>query len=400
MKEVHFLKKHQESWKSLEELLAKPGKKNPDQLSELYIQLTDDLSYSRTYFPDSKTTQYLNGLSAALHQEIYRNKREKSNRIIEFWKTELPLTVRKYHHILGLSFAVFFLSFAIGWISAENDQSFARLILGDRYVNMTEENIKKGKPMDVYGQIAEGPMFLYITFNNIYVSFLFYILGITFGIGTLWRLFSTGIMVGSFLHFFYQKNLLVDAMLAIWMHGTIEIAVAVIAGAAGLVLAQGIIFPGTYSRVEFMKRAAKDGLKIVIGLVPCFVIAGFIESFLTRHYNASPILSASVIVFSLAFVVTYFGVYPAIVERQIVQQQLRTEITEEFFLKIKKRKVSGMLWLSGGIMLGIISFLATRGFIWITWIALIIGGYQLIRAFLLNRRLEKHIIQNFDASNR
>jgi uncharacterized membrane protein SpoIIM required for sporulation len=399
MKEVHFLKKHQESWKSLEELLAKPGKKNPDQLSELYIRLTDDLSYSRTYFPDSKTTQYLNGLSAALHQEIYRNKREKSNRLTEFWKTELPLTVRKYHNVLGLSFAVFFLSFAIGWISAENDQGFVRLILGDRYVNMTEENINNGKPMDVYGQMAEGPMFLYITFNNIYVSFLFYILGITFGIGTLWRLFSTGIMVGSFLNFFYRKDLLIDAMLAIWMHGTIEIAVAVIAGTAGFVLAQGIVFPGTYSRVESIKRGAKDGLKIVIGLVPCFLIAGFIESFLTRHYNASPLLSASVIVFSLAFIITYFGVYPVIVERQLMQRVSRPEITEDLILKIKKLKVSGILWLSGGIILGIISFLATGQIIWIAWIAPWIGCVQLIRYFLLNRSLEKHITLTSHASN-
>ncbi len=399
MKEVHFLKKHQESWKSLEELLAKPGKKNPDQLSELYIQLTDDLSYSRTYFPDSKTTQYLNGLSAALHQEIYRNKREKSNRLTEFWKTELPLTIRKYHNVIGISFAVFFLSFAIGWISTENDQSFARLILGDRYVNMTEENINNGKPMDVYGQMAEGPMFLYITFNNIYVSFLFYVLGITFGIGTLWRLFSTGIMVGTFLNFFYQKNLLIDAMLAIWMHGTIEIAVAVIAGAAGLVLAQGIVFPGTYSRVESMKQGAINGLKIVIGLVPCFILAGFIESFLTRHYNASPLLSASVIVFSLAFIITYFVIYPVIVERQMKQQVLNQEITEYLILKLKKQKVSGILWLSGGIFLGIISFLAIHQIIWVAWIALLVGCVQLIRYFLLNRSLEKHIFLTPHASN-
>lgn len=388
MKEVHFLKNNQENWKKLEELLAKPGKKNPDQLSELYIRLMDDLSYARTYYPDSKTTQYLNGLSAALHQEIYRNKREKSNRIWEFWKTELPLTVRKYHHIIAISFAIFFLSFAIGWISAENDQGFIRLILGDQYVNMTEENIKQGKPMDVYGQLRAGPMFLYITFNNIYVSFLFYILGITFGIGTLWRLFSTGIMVGSFLNFFYQKKLFTDAMLAIWMHGTIEIAVAVIAGAAGLVLAQGIVFPGTYSRIESMKRGAKDGLKMVIGLVPCFVIAGFIESFLTRHYYVSPILSATIIVLSFTFIITYFGVYPIILEQQIIRRIQRPLNNEELLLKKQRLQISGILWLSGGILLAIISLLSTRQIIWIIWPVVLYGIIQLIRSLRIRKSIE------------
>ncbi|MCX7743133.1 MAG: stage II sporulation protein M [Flavobacteriales bacterium] len=399
MKEVHFIKKSQETWKMLEELLAKPGKKNPDQLSELYIRLMDDLSYARTYFPDSKTTQYLNGLSAALHQEIYRNKREKSNRIWEFWKTELPLIIRKYHPIIGLSFAVFFIAFAIGWISSENDQEFVRLILGDQYVNLTEENINKGKPMDVYGQITEGPMFLYITFNNIYVSFLFYVLGISFGIGTLWRLFSTGIMVGSFLNFFYQKKLFADAMLAIWMHGTIEISVAIIAGAAGLVLAQGIVFPGTYSRIESMKQGAKDGLKIVIGLVPCFIIAGFIESFLTRHYNVSPVISASVIVLSFTFIITYFGVYPIILEQQINRRLQKKLQKEELVLKKYRLQISGILWLGGGIFFVFYSFLSIRQVIWITWPVLLYGIIQLIRYVQISKTIENQFEEIHHAEN-
>lgn len=328
MKEIRFVNTSRERWKMLEDMLAATGKKDPDRLSELYIQLTDDLSYARTYYPDSKTTQYLNGLSAHLHREIYRNKKEDSNRFVYFWTTELPLTIRKYHHIMGLSFIVFFISLTIGWISAENDSGFVRLILGDNYINMTEENILNGQPMDVYGKMREGAMFLYITLNNIYVSFLFFVLGITFGIGTLWRLFSTGIMVGAFLNFFYQKNLLTDAMLAIWMHGTIEISVAVIAGMAGLVLASGIIFPNTYSRMESIKRSAMDGLKIVMGLIPCFIIAGFIESFLTRHYNASVMLSMSVILFSLAFIITYFIIYPIYLEKKI--NRAKTSIIKRY----------------------------------------------------------------------
>ena len=58
MKEIIFLKKYQEKWKKLEDILSQTGKKNPDQLSDLFIQLTDDLSYSITYYPDSNTTKY------------------------------------------------------------------------------------------------------------------------------------------------------------------------------------------------------------------------------------------------------------------------------------------------------------------------------------------------------
>lgn len=310
MREIIFLKKYQEKWKKLEEILSQPGKKNPDQLSDLFIQLTDDLSYSRTYYPDSNTTKYLNSLSAQLHQEIYKNKKENTSRFIAFWKYEVPETMARHMNILLLSFIIFIISLGLGWLSSSSDSTFSRLILGESYVNMTEQNIKNGKPMDVYGSMEEGGMFLYITTNNIFVSFLFFVLGLSFGIGSISKLISTGVMVGTFLQMFYAHSMLSDAMIAIWMHGTIEISVAIIAGAAGIVLGKSIAFPGTYSRIESIKSGAKDGLKMVIGLVPCFILAGFIESFITRHYNYNIVLSMSVILCSLAFIISYFILYP------------------------------------------------------------------------------------------
>ena len=71
-------------------------------------------------------------------------------------------------------------------------------------------------------------------------------------------------------------------MLAIWLHGTLEIWSIIVAGAAGLALGNGWLFPGTYSRLESFKRGAKRGVKIVVGTIPIFIMAGFIESFITQ----------------------------------------------------------------------------------------------------------------------
>src|SRR5690606_39102402 len=131
MKEVQFLHSRKAAWAELEEVLNKNKNVSPDYLSELYIQLTDDLSYAKTYFPDSNTYKYLNNRSAIVHKEIYKNKKTDKNRFVKFWKYEVPLTVRKYHGALLISF-VTFLAFAIlGWISARNESSFVNLILGD-----------------------------------------------------------------------------------------------------------------------------------------------------------------------------------------------------------------------------------------------------------------------------
>ncbi|GAB3818013.1 hypothetical protein GCM10028895_14740 [Pontibacter rugosus] len=55
-----------------------------------------------------------------------------------------------------------------------------RLILGDSYVNMTLENIRRGDPMAVYKGQGEAEMFLFITFNNIKVAFMAFVMGVFF----------------------------------------------------------------------------------------------------------------------------------------------------------------------------------------------------------------------------
>jgi hypothetical protein len=58
-------------------------------------------------------------------------------------------------------------------------------------------------------------------------------------------------------------------------------------------------------------------VKIAVGLVPIFIMAGFLESFVTRHSAVSSLLSASIIILSLAFVIGYFIYYPAVLERRL-----------------------------------------------------------------------------------
>ncbi|MBE7178598.1 MAG: stage II sporulation protein M, partial [Mucilaginibacter polytrichastri] len=152
MREALFIKRNSDKWKRYENETAH----QPDELADRFVELTDDLAYARTFYPTSRTTAYLNQLTGRFHQNIYRNKKEKSNRFILFWKTELPLLFYRHRKTLLISL-LFFTAFSmIGFISAKYDDSFVRLILGDGYVNMTERNIKAGKPFAVYNSESEG----------------------------------------------------------------------------------------------------------------------------------------------------------------------------------------------------------------------------------------------------
>lgn len=117
-------------------------------------------------------------------------------------------------------------------------------------------------------------------------------------------------MLGCFETFFAQHALLTESLLAVFMHGTLEISAIIVAGAAGLALGNSWLFPGTYSRFYAFRRGARRGLKIVVGTVPVFIVAGFIEGYVTRHTEMNDMLRLSFILLSLAFVICYYVVWP------------------------------------------------------------------------------------------
>jgi len=306
MREALFVKQNTEKWKRFNEL----QEANPDELADRFVEITNDLAYSKTFYPNSKTTAYLNGLASKLHRSVYKNKKEKSNRFVHFWRTELPLLFLEHKKQVIYALAFFLASCAIGAISAKYDDTFIRLILGDGYVNMTNDNISKGDPFGVYKQENPVLMFVQIGANNIFVAIYTFVLGIIFSFGSTVSLFRNGVMLGSFQYFFFSKGLGLQSVLVIWIHGTLEISAIVLAGAAGLVLGNSMLFPKTYTRKASILKGAKDGLKIVLGLVPIFIIAAFFESFITRHTEMPMWLSGFILLASAAFIIWYVFIYP------------------------------------------------------------------------------------------
>ena len=310
MKEILFIRNNIDKWRSVEELIDNVNFEMPDRLAEAYTDLTADLAFAQTHYPHSRITIYLNNLSSSLHNELYRNKREKWSRVLTFWTQEVPDVTWKERRLLLISFLIFMVSVLIGVLSTLGDASFPRLILGDGYMDMTLENIAKGKPMGVYGSEEESVMFLGITLNNIMVSFNIFVSGVLTSFMPGYQLFQNGIMVGCFDTFFYQHGLLGESLLATMLHGTLELSAIVVAGAAGLAMGNGWLFPGTYSRIVSFQRGAKRGMKIVVGTVPLFILAGFIESFITRHTEINDFVRLTVILLSLCFVIFYFIYLP------------------------------------------------------------------------------------------
>ena len=316
MREGRFIKKNIEKWKQYQYETAT----DPDEMAQQFTELVNDLGYSKTFYPQSKVTQYLNGLASKIYLGIYKNKREESSRIWRFWKTELPLTVRKYHRELLYAFLLFTTFAVMAAFSTAQDQSFVRGVLGNEYVEMTEENIARGDPFGVYKDKNKFEMFLTIALNNVKVSFMVFVGGFLLTIGTVYMLFQNGMMLGSFQTFFFLKDIGWQSVLVVWVHGTLEISAIIIAGGAGLIVGNSILFPGTHKRLHSLKRGAKDGLKLMIGLVPVFIVAAFLEGYITRYSTMPKGISISILASSFSFIIWYFVWYPIRLQKRMLRQ--------------------------------------------------------------------------------
>lgn len=324
MREAAFVKQNKDKWLTFENILKKNTEMSPQELSDLYIEITDHLSYAKTFYAGSNTERYLNQLAVEAHQKIYKTKKESKNRIITFWRDEFPLTFYPYRRILLISFLFFALFTAIGAYSSATDQDFVRSILGDAYVNMTDSNIENNDPMAVYKQQGELDMFLGITINNIRVALMAFALGLMLSVGSIYMLLNNAIMLGSFQYYFYSRGVFWESVRTIWIHGTIEISVIIIAGCAGMVMGNSILFPKTYTRLQSFQRGVSNGVKIVISTIPFFIIAGFLEGFVTRHTEMPLWLSILIIMGSLCLIVFYYVIYPKQVymKHQLAKQSI------------------------------------------------------------------------------
>lgn len=292
-----------------------------DELATEFIRLTDDLAYAKTFYPHSRVTHYINALAARIYLRIYQARKEDSNRLARFWKQDLPLTIRKHHSVILFCFLLFTLFFSVGFFSSMQDETFVRQMLGNDYVDMTEQNIEAGNPFGVYQSGSSFLMWAGFMINNIMVSLMYFVRGLLFCFLTIIALVKESVRIGAFEYIFYAKGLGGQAVVTILLHGLLELTAIIIACAAGIVMGKSFLFAGTVSRLDALRQGVKDGVKIIVGLMPVFAVAAFFEGFVTRHYRMPLVMSTSLLVLSGSFIIWYFIIYPIRLQQALKRKE-------------------------------------------------------------------------------
>lgn len=318
MREVAFIKQNKEKWLEFESVITNKEKKNPDEIADLHIKIMNDLAYAQSFYPKSKVVSYLNKLAKVSYSKVYHTKRVDKNPLLYFFFEEVPLLCYQYRKYINTAFIVFFVFFFVGLLSTFNDDSFARQILSDSYVDTTLENIESGDTLAIYKSGSNWGSFIGIFTNNMWVGLRMFLSGLLIGLGTGLYIVYNAIMVAVFQAFFYQQNTLFDSLKGIWIHGTYEIFAMVIESAAGYIIGASILFPGTLKRLESFKIGLRHAFYIFLSTIPFTFVAGFLEGYVTRYYNTMPTIACfTIILFCLITISYYYLILPYKVAKKL-----------------------------------------------------------------------------------
>jgi uncharacterized membrane protein SpoIIM required for sporulation len=280
-----WLQKRRPYWASIDELLTRSGRNGVHNLSAaelqelalLYRQTASDLATIREDPSSRNQAQYLNQLLGRAHNLIYMGRRSRPGGIIKFYRETFP---QIFHDTLPYTLTaagIFFALAVVGMVMAIVDPSFQRYLLGGDMMatiekrQMWTQSIVTVKPLESSA----------IMTNNLSVSFTTFALGITGGLGTIWMLALNGLLFGVVNAACWQVGMSQQLLSFVAPHGVIELPAIFIAGGGGLLIAKGLLFPGTLPRRASLVYEGGRAVRLVVGIIPMLIVAGTIEGFVS-----------------------------------------------------------------------------------------------------------------------
>ena len=243
----------------------------------LYRQAASDLSTARADQSSRALEHYLNRLVGRAHNFVYSGHRISGASLWRFFAHGYPRLLRRLAPFVVAATAVFLLAGLLGAAITLLRPEFATAMLGPAMMEKIEaHHMWTDAILSVKPEASSA-----IMTNNISVCFVTFAGGILAGLGTLFLLFNNGLQLGVVATACARHHLALSLWSFVAAHGALELPSIMLAGAAGLRLGAGILFPGLLRRRDALAQAANEAVQLLSGTVPMLIIAGTLEAFLS-----------------------------------------------------------------------------------------------------------------------
>jgi uncharacterized membrane protein SpoIIM required for sporulation len=294
MKNAAYFEKAQPVWDELSALLDKAKRVGARGLSaeelarldRLYRLSTIHLAQVRLRTTNQALVERLNRLVARAHSFIYVAPRQNPlSRFAHFYAVGFARAVARTWRFHMVSFLLFAAGALLAYWGARNDHITAYALLGDdiRLPGASAEQLQNVLRSNREWTGTEKFQFASMLLtHNTKVGFSAFALGIFCGIPTVFLMLMNGGLLGAFAAVHHARGVETEMWAWILVHGVTELTAIILCGGAGFMLGMAVLRPRYATRAQSLLIAGREALRIALGVVPMFILAGIIESYVRQ----------------------------------------------------------------------------------------------------------------------
>ena len=251
---------------------------------ESYREVATDLARLRTADRGrgGDAVFMLSRLVSAGHNLLYRRPSQGLERVGHFIAFDVPREVRRsWRHLLVASLLLFVPAITT-IVAIARHPALAQRMLPAGMLARAEEGQRRGNTGADYLPNGDGEkgsvLSAFLMTNNIRVALVAFAGGMTAGVLTVYALVFNGIAaIGAGVGLYLTRGIGGQIIGFIAAHGVLELSAICISGAAGLLLATGMLIPGDRTRREALAENGRRSLHLVACVVLFLTLAGVIE---------------------------------------------------------------------------------------------------------------------------
>lgn len=303
LKSSEFRRAREANWRDLERLVDAAEKRGVRALAPadlqrlplLYRSTLSSLSVARAIALDRNLLLYLENLALRAFFVVYGPRRALLEGSIQFLRTDFPAAVRAARVHLLIAIAAMAVGVVVGFALTVRDEAWFSILVPAALAQGRGPESTRASLLDqeIFAPwpgvaVALGIVANFLFSHNTIVGILMFSFGLAAGVPTILLLAYQGLTLGAFLALHYDRGLAAEFLGWVAIHGVTEIGAIVLCGAAGLVLADKILFPDRYSRVDSLAQHGRRAAEIAIGAVIMFFLAGILEGVFRQLVASTP----------------------------------------------------------------------------------------------------------------
>jgi len=292
-----FIAEERPRWRALQEILDRL-EADPLQSMDLdalrrfhllYRRASADLARVATFSSEPEIRSYLESLVSRAYGEIHETRRR--SHLHAPWRLfthAFPRAFRAHARVFALAVCLVMTGALFGGVAILADAGAREALLPFPHLR-DDPRARVAREEQTRGDRLEGSKTTFsatLATHNTQVAILSLALGMTWGVGTVLLLFYNGVILGAVVADYAAAGQVKFLLGWLLPHGVVEIPAFLIAGQAGLLLAQALIGRGDRAPLKARLRAAGPDLgALIAGVAGLLLWAGFVEAFLSQYHE-------------------------------------------------------------------------------------------------------------------